>query len=143
MAEERGSAAGGPVLAMTEIRVVDWEGTLRWYEETLGLHTVLLDDHHQFALLAAGASRLALKGIGPQPPGTPTRGADGVRLVFRVDDVDAEFARLRGLGIEVSEPADHPRERYREVRLADNEGNPITLFQWRGDPPAAGAPMTA
>jgi predicted enzyme related to lactoylglutathione lyase len=143
MSEAHGSVqAGVPQLAVTEVRVVDWESTVRWYEEVLGLHTLLIDDHNQFALLAAGTGRIALKGPGERGSVRPARRAEGVRLIFRIDDVDAEYARLVGLKVNVSRPADHPREHYREVRTEDPEGNPITLFAWRGEPPAAGAPVT-
>ena len=56
---------------------------------------------------------------------------DLCRLVFHVEDVDAERNRLSGLGVETSEPTDDPAEPYRSIRLADPEGMPITLFSWR------------
>ncbi len=110
-------------LFLTELRVADWPGAVRWYVEVLGMRAVLEDAEHRFALLEAGGGRLALKGGEPAGEG---RGA--VRLTFRVDDVDAERARLVGLGVAVGEPSDNRRQRYREVRLADPEGTPITLF---------------
>ena len=115
----------GTELFMTEIRVVDWPLAVGWYEATLGLRPLLLDEERQFALLAAGSARLAVKGAEGTGP------ASGVRLVFLVSDVDAEYARLRLLGVEATPPADHPREPYRESRLTDPEGTPITLFSWR------------
>lgn len=130
MAEHPGSTAwdddAGTELFMIELHVADWAATVAWYVETLGLRPLRTDEPHQFALLAAGNGRLALKGCSDD-----TGRASGVRLVFLVADVDAEHARLRAIGVEGSKPADHPREPYRETRLADPQGTPITLFAWR------------
>lgn len=130
MVEHAGSAGWdddvGTELFMTELRVADWPGTVDWYVDTLGLRLLRKDEQRRFALLAAGSGRLALKGVdaleGP---------AIGVRLVFLVADVDAEYERFRSLDVEASPPADHHREPYRETRLTDPEGTPITLFAWR------------
>ena len=130
MAEHAGSAEWdddvGTELFMTELHVADWPGTVAWYVDTLGLRLLRKDDERQFALLAAGSGRLALKGIDAQEGPVV-----GVRLVFVVTDVDAEYERFRSLDVEASPPADHPREPYRETRLNDPEGTPITLFAWR------------
>lgn len=116
----------GIALFMTELEVVDWGATLAWYEQTLGLRVLLRDEPGQFALIGAGSGRLALKGTS-----VPGGGPKGVRLIFLVLDVDAEYDRLRRLGQPVSPPADHPREPYRQLRLVDPSGTPITLFSWR------------
>ena len=117
----------GTELFMTELHVVDWPATVAWYVEVLGLRLLRTDEARRFALLATGNGRLALRGV--EAPAGP---ATGVRLVFLVADVDVEYERLRSLGVEASSPADHAREPYRETRLADPVGTPITLFAWSG-----------
>lgn len=122
-----GSESGGIELTFTELSVADWPAAVRWYVEVLGLRMAVEDAAHQFALLDAGACRLSLKGGASSPaPGTPR----GVRLTFRVQDVDAERDRLRRLGLEVGAPRDNLAEGYRKVSLHDSEGTPITLFSW-------------
>ncbi len=111
---------------MTEIRVADWARIATWYGNTLGLWPEVIDNEHKFALLAAGRARLAIK-----QAGATEEPSSGVRLHFWVRDLAAAHARLVALGIDVTEPADHPREPYREVRLHDPAGTPITLFAWR------------
>lgn len=106
---------------MTEVRVEDWEEAVGWFETVLGLVVVLRDEPHGFALLTAGPGRLALKR-------STDAASQGVRLVFRVADVDAEHARIAALGVTVRAPADHPREPYREVRLVAPGGLAVTLF---------------
>jgi glyoxylase I family protein len=50
---------------------------------------------------------------------------------FRVEDLDAMVAQLRGAGIEVRvDPAEYPNGRF--ARLRDPEGNPIELWQPEG-----------
>jgi len=111
--------------------VSDWAGTARWYVDVLGLRPTLEDRAGRFLLLeAGGGGRVALK----EGPAGGDRGA--VRLVFRVEDVDAERARLAGLGVAVS-GVSASDEGYREVRLADPEGTPIRLFAWSGPAPVA------
>jgi catechol 2,3-dioxygenase-like lactoylglutathione lyase family enzyme len=119
---------------MTEIQVGDWPGAVRWYVDVLGLRLVFDDPGSRFALLAAGPARIALKGGDPQEG----LGVRNVRLVFRVADVDAAYARLQALGVAATAPADHPREPYRETRLCDPEGTPITVFAWRGEAEGVG-----
>ncbi|MEW4567628.1 VOC family protein [Tautonia sp. JC769] len=110
-------------LFMTELHVVDPERLAGWYAEVLGLRVVLQDAPKGFVLLEAlGGGRLALKR-------SDERGR-GCRLVFQVEDPDAERVRLEALGEAVSEASDNTEEQYREVRLSDPEGTPITLFAW-------------
>jgi hypothetical protein len=59
---------------------------------------------------------------------------ESVRLVFQVEDAEAERARLVELGVAVGPLRLMPRESYREIRLADPEGTPITLFSWVESP---------
>ena len=118
------ATGAGLELYMTELHLRDWAAGVRWYTTVLGLPLVWSDPARGFALVDAGAGRLALK--------QDDRGNAGVRLVFRVDDVDAARERLAGLGEDVSPAADHPREPFREARLHDLEGTPVTLFAWTG-----------
>jgi catechol 2,3-dioxygenase-like lactoylglutathione lyase family enzyme len=115
----------GPELFLTELKVTDWPRAVRWYVEILGLRVVLSDPEPQYALLAAGSGRVALKGGGSED-----LGRNAVRLVFQVEDAEAERARLLDLGVAVGPMREISREGYREVRLADPEGVPITLFSW-------------
>jgi len=127
----------GPDLFMTVIKVSDWTASLAWYVETLGLLPVLTDAEHRFALLAAGNGRLGiLEDSAPRATVAP----GGARLVFLVPDIDAERARLIGRGAEVSAPHDNAIEGYREIRLHDPDGTPLTLFSWSG--PAQGRRFT-
>jgi hypothetical protein len=47
-------------LFMTVVRVAEWSKMVRWYLDTLGLASVLVDPENEFALLAAGQGRLGV-----------------------------------------------------------------------------------
>jgi catechol 2,3-dioxygenase-like lactoylglutathione lyase family enzyme len=121
----------GPDLFMTVIKVADWPRARAWYHDTLGLLAVLTDPEQEFALLAAGTGRLALQG-GREAAEAGLAGI--VRLVFQVPDVDEERKRLVGKGLDIGPPVENTREGYREIRLHDPDGTPITLFSWSSSP---------
>jgi predicted enzyme related to lactoylglutathione lyase len=124
-----------PALFLVELKVADWAGAVRWYEKTLGLALVLRDDERGFALFAAGPARVGLKWAPTkEPSGKP------FRLIFHVDDLDVMVVRLRARGASVSSPAENQQEGYREVRLTDPEGTPISLFEWFRVDSASGRP---
>jgi predicted enzyme related to lactoylglutathione lyase len=115
-------------LFLVELRTNDRPSLAAWYAENLGLKSVFEDDPGDYTLLAAGPSRIAIKG------GRAEVGSGSIGLVFLVDDIHADRARLVSRGVEVSEPEESP-EGYRAVHLADPAGHRIQLFQWLGTPP--------
>ncbi|QEH33775.1 Glyoxalase-like domain protein [Aquisphaera giovannonii] len=118
----------GPDLFMTVIRVADWQASLRWYADVLGLLPIRTDPTRGFALLAAGTGRLALQSRRAGEPNA--RACDLPRLVFLVPDADAEYRRLAARGVSVTPPAENTRESYLEIRLHDPDGIPLSLFSW-------------
>jgi catechol 2,3-dioxygenase-like lactoylglutathione lyase family enzyme len=106
-------------LYLVELAVADWAASVAWYRDRLGLSVELLDEPNQYALLAAGGGRVALKA------GTPTPG--GTKLVFHVPDLDAELARV---GVAPAGPVRVSAEGYRSARLADPDGHGVELFEW-------------
>lgn len=107
---------------LVELPVSDWPASLAWYRDRLGLAVELLDDGNRYALLRAGAGRIALK---PGPPGPA-----GPKLVFRVANLDAELARLADRGLAPAGPTKSSTEGYRSARFADPDGHAIELFEW-------------
>jgi hypothetical protein len=116
-------------LFFVEIRTHDRPSLAAWYVAAIGLSTVLEDPAGDFSLLAAGPTRLGIKG------GRPEAASGSIGLAFRVVDLAGECSRLTRLGVLISEP-EISREGYRSVRLADPVGHPIQLFEWIVAPPA-------
>lgn len=57
------------------------------------------------------------------------RGDDRMLLAFQVLNVDAEYDRLRALGVDfVAPPTDRPDWRLRSAHLRDPDGNLVELF---------------
>ena len=103
---------------MTEISVANYDVSVAWYRDVLGLRVELADPANGFALLACeGGGRLALKA------GTPTPG--GVKLHYEVDDVSAELARLGSTA-----PVKESDEGYRRAVVHDPDGYAVVLFAW-------------
>ena len=97
----------------------------RWYREMLGGDPVPPDYDHRPWEQEAGPTMFA-----PFPENTEYFGrkAQAWMINFRVRDLDALVAQLRGSGAEVSvDPEKHPNGRF--ARLHDPEGNPIELWQ--------------
>jgi catechol 2,3-dioxygenase-like lactoylglutathione lyase family enzyme len=133
MTNKAGSTdVAGPALFMIQVAVDDLAGMVDWYVQTLGLRLVMHDETRGFALLSAGNGKLALKRS--TRADRPTR--KHVRLVFVVEDVECERARLVARGVVVSEPEENRDEAFREMRLTDPEGTPITLFSWTTSVPS-------
>ena len=112
----------GPQLYLVELTVADWPASLAWYRDRLGLPVELLDEPNQYALLAAGPGRVALKA------GSPMSGA--TKVVFRVSNLDAAVAHLSRHDVVPLGPIKVSPEGYRSARFADPDGYRVELFEW-------------
>lgn len=59
--------------------------------------------------------------------------ADGLLLVFVVDDVDAEYARLQAEGVAITTPIETEPWGERYFQVTDPNGVVIQLVQWLSD----------
>lgn len=113
-----------PELFAVELRTAHFEAMVAWYREALGLRVLLRVIDDGYALLGAGAARIAL--VARAEPGGPS---DRVSLAFEVDDLEAARARLVAAGAEiVARPESH--EGFREFVTRDPDGNRLRLFAW-------------
>jgi catechol 2,3-dioxygenase-like lactoylglutathione lyase family enzyme len=111
-------------LSFVELQVADWPAAVAWYRDVLGLPVVLHVEADRFALLQAGAARLALKAGQPQP-GT-------VLLAFEVPDLPAALERLGALGVALESPCKTSPEGYRRALLRDLDGHRLSLYDLNG-----------
>jgi catechol 2,3-dioxygenase-like lactoylglutathione lyase family enzyme len=56
--------------------------------------------------------------------------ADGLLVVFEVDDVDAEYARLREAGVPIATPIETEPWGERYFQVSDPNGVTLQLVQW-------------
>ncbi len=113
-----------PGLYCIELRTADWERSVQWYREALGLRVLMRVVDDGYALLEAGETRLAI--LARNSPGDAS---PRWSLGFEVDDVDIMAARLTEAGSEVSRPRSNP-EGLQEILTTDPDGNSIRLFAW-------------
>jgi catechol 2,3-dioxygenase-like lactoylglutathione lyase family enzyme len=111
-------------LYCVEIRTGDWDRSVRWYRETLGLKVLVRVTDDGYALLEMGTARLAL--IARDAPGAAS---PRFSLGLEVENLDAVFDRLMVAGSEVTRPKGHA-EGFREIITSDPDGNHIRLFSW-------------
>ena len=62
------------------------------------------------------------------------RRADGLLVVFVVDDVDGEYARLQGEGVRITTPIQTEPWGERFFQVTDPSGVVIQLVQWTTEP---------
>ena len=101
----------------------------KWYRENLGIDLVPADYNQQPWRQEAGPTVFA-----PFPNDSDYFGnAEKNWMVnFRVRDLDAMVAQLRAARIDVSvDPENYPNGRF--ARLHDPEGNPIELWEPKGN----------
>jgi predicted enzyme related to lactoylglutathione lyase len=116
-----------PTLFAVEIRSARWEALAAWYRDALGLEVLLRVIDDRYALLAAGATRLAILGRDEAPPESRRWS-----LAFEVADLEAVRERLVAAGCAAPEPTANP-EGFREFVATDPDGNRIRLFAWTHD----------
>lgn len=83
-----------------------------------------------FVSIPLGAASLSIfrrDGIGQIWPGLSFGGSGGYTIEFDVDDVDAEHARLLGMGVDILKPPTTQPWGRRSVWLRDPDGNIINL----------------
>ena len=96
----------------------------RWYEQNLGISLTPKNSEDPVWRQQEGETVFE-----PSPATTSYFGNPEKQWMvnFRVRDLDAMVAQLKGAGIEVSLPEAYPQGRF--ARLHDPEGNPIELWQ--------------
>jgi predicted enzyme related to lactoylglutathione lyase len=65
-----------------------------------------------------------------KPPAVAGHNADGLLLVFVVDDVDAEYERIRSEGVEITTPIETEPWGERYFQVTDPCGVVLQLVQW-------------
>lgn len=118
------SQRAAPELFCLELRTSRWADLVEWYRSVLGLTVLVRVVDDGYALLGAGAGRIAL--LDRADPG-PASGR--MSLGFETTDLDAVHRRLVAAGAEVTDPRPHA-EGFREIVVRDPDGNRLRLFSW-------------
>jgi catechol 2,3-dioxygenase-like lactoylglutathione lyase family enzyme len=113
-----------PTLYCVELRSADWERSVQWYRQVLGLRVLVRVSDDGYALVEAGQTRLSL--LRRTSPGAAS---PRISLAFEVENIDAMVAHLEAAKVEFTRPSSDA-EGLREVCLSDPDGNSLRLFAW-------------
>jgi uncharacterized glyoxalase superfamily protein PhnB len=100
-----------------------------FYKKALGVEAQGDHTHVDLHTHGAGISIFSLEGMEGMAPGSMQgRGYGGITLGFEVEDVDAEYERIKKLGVEfVMLPTTHPWGN-RSFWFRDPDGNIVDFF---------------
>lgn len=114
------------------LNVPDPEASAAWVEQHLGFtRAMAADGFVSMAHPEAGAGLIFLRtGLPSFKPASAAGRADGLLVVFTVEDIDADYARLREEGVEVVTPIETEPWGERYFQMADANGVIYQLVQW-------------
>lgn len=114
------------------LNVPDVEASARWVEKYLGFSEAMSADG--FCSLAhpeAGFHLIYLRiGLSTFVPASAAGRADGLLVVFTVEDIDADYAALQEQGVEIITPIETEPWGERFFQMADPNGVIYQLVQW-------------
>jgi len=110
-------------LNLINLKVRDWDGMLKFYQDIIGLEPAYLEPEDKYGQLDAGNIRLSLSVGGELPTGSR------LTIQFQVEDLLAEIARLESLGCEFFDKQLATGEAYRMAQFRDPEGNAIAIYE--------------
>jgi len=114
------------------LNVTDVEASSAWARKYLGFEVAMEADG--FCSLAhpdAGFNLIYLRtGLSTFKPASAAGHADGLLVVFTVDDIDADYERLRQDGVEIITPIETEPWGERYFQMADPNGIVYQLVQW-------------
>lgn len=114
------------------LNVSDVEASAAWAQRFLGFTEAMSADG--FCSLEhpeAGFNLIYLRtGLASFKPASVAGPADGLLVVFTVDDIDGDYARLQAEGVEVVTPIETEPWGERYFQMADPNGVVYQLVQW-------------
>ncbi len=105
------------------IRVNDFQSSVAWYQEKLGLEPVgLHEDPFCFMKFPQGTAMIALL------EESRSGGDEGITPAIKVADLGVTVDELKGRGVEFTEEIEDDEEGYRIISFKDPDGNRLTLW---------------
>ena len=116
-------------LIVVRVFVRDWPAAVRFYNETLGIPLAMKDESFGWAQLATGQGQLAIERYFDEDADEAHAGLVGrfLGVSLAVEDVYAEYERMRAKGVEFVEPPEEMPWGGVLAHLKDPEGNVLTL----------------
>jgi catechol 2,3-dioxygenase-like lactoylglutathione lyase family enzyme len=114
-------------IMMVTVQVRDFDGSLAWYRDVLGLSVLVLEPGEFCMLAPPGSKGPALALATDHPDRIPASPGTGWTPTLVVADFDATVAELRAGGVSFDAAEEGADEGYRLVRVLDPEGNPVGI----------------
>lgn len=119
------------------LNVDDPAASARFVKDHFGFNEDMADDG--FVSLSrsdAGFNLIYLRvGLATfKPQALARRSANGLLIVFVVEDIDGEYARLQGEGVTITTPIETEPWGERFFQVTDPNGVVIQLVQWMNEP---------
>ncbi len=114
-------------LMMVTVQVRDFEASVGWYRDVLGLSVLVLEPGEFCMLVPPGSAGPALALATDHPDRIPARPGIGWSPILVVDDFDTTVTELRERGVTFDTEEEGADDGYRLVRVLDPEGNPIGI----------------
>jgi lactoylglutathione lyase len=115
-------------LYSVRVFVTDWEKSVAFYSETVGLPVLFAGPDMGWAELDTGAARLALERVDPNDPEAAGLAGRFVAVSLQVDDVQATYDELTSRGVEFLGPPERQRWGGVLAHFRDLDGNILTLL---------------
>ncbi|MBD0021127.1 glyoxalase [Gordonia pseudamarae] len=114
------------------VNVPDVRASVEWARTYLDFEEVMsADGFSSLTRPDAGFNLIYLRtGLPTFTPSSASGTADGLLVVFTVDDIDTDYARLRDSGVEIVTPIDTEPWGERFFQMADPNGVIYQLVQW-------------
>lgn len=114
------------------LNVPDVEASASWVQKHLGFtEAMAADGFCSLAHAEAGFNLIYLRtGLSTFKPASAAGRADGLLVVFTVEDVDAAYVRLQEEGVEIVTPIETEPWGERYFQMADPNGVTYQLVQW-------------
>jgi uncharacterized glyoxalase superfamily protein PhnB len=114
------------------LNVADVAASAAWAKEHLGFtEDMAADGFVSLSHPQAGFNLIYLAtGLPSFKPASAAGAADGLLVVFTVDDIDTEYARLRDAGVTIVTPIETEPWGERYFQMTDPNGVVYQLVQW-------------
>lgn len=110
------------------IFTTDWDRSVDFYQETVGLPLVFADQAFAWAEFDLGGAKLGIEGMEADAPQADELVGRFVGVSIVVDDIDQAYSQLAGKGVEFTTPPARQPWGGTLAHFKDPDGNILTLF---------------